>query len=425
MDEEPVSLAMEVLDYSDFFSTKHQLIFKAYQKLADTQNHIDIMTVAETLRKDGNLEKAGGEPYLMEIMAEVVSWAHVQSHCQIVKDKSLRRKIIRGCSEILNNCQKDEGETVDILDAAESTIYKIGDTQSKQGILPIKDILEETFELIDKYSQGEIKGVTTGFSDLDAMTGGFQSSDLIILAARPSMGKTAFALSVASNAAVRAGKSVAVFSLEMGKEQLVQRILCHEAEINLQLLRTGKLAKRDYPKLTEAGGKLFDSNIFIDDTANQTAMQIRAKCRRQAQSPEGLDLVFIDYLQLMSGGGREENRQQEISQISRALKGLAKELNIPVIALSQLNRAVESRGDARPMLSDLRESGAIEQDADIVMFIFREEVYKKDDPALQGKAELIIAKQRNGPIGKVDMTFIKDFAAFKNYCARPTEGDTF
>jgi replicative DNA helicase len=309
------------------------------------------------------------------------------------------------------------------MDQAEADIYAISASNIKEGFLPVRKILMDTFKLIESYSKGEIVGVPSGFKDLDGFTSGFQKTDLIILAGRPGMGKTAFALNILASAAIDHRKTAAFFSLEMGREQLVQRVLCSQARVNMHLLRTGKLPQRDLPKLSLAAEPISQAKIFIDDHPSLNILELRAKCRR-LKAQEGLDLVMIDYLQLMTGVGRQENRQQEISQISRGLKALAKELEIPVMALSQLNRSVEQRGaDAEPKLSDLRESGAIEQDADLVMFIYREELYNKE--AEKGKAEVILAKQRNGPTGKVPLSFMSDYASFASYTARVPEAAGF
>ncbi|MFC1585423.1 replicative DNA helicase [Fibrobacterota bacterium] len=421
---EAISIALEKLREDDFYSEKHRILFTTIADMDAKDIAVDMITLTDNLKKTRTLEKAGGDDYLMDIATEVVTWANIASYCEIIREKSRLRKLIHSCTTILEECRNSSHDSETILDLAESSIYDIGASQIRQEFYPIKHVLKETFELIEKYSNAEIMGVPSGYSDLDSMTGGFQKSDLIILAGRPSMGKTALSLNMITHAALRYHKSVAFFSLEMGKEQLVQRILCSEGGVSLQRLRTGKLPKREYPKLLDVAGELNKSNIFIDDSANQTSIQIRSKCRRIAHQNNGLDLVVIDYLQLMSGSGRDDSRQQEIAQISRALKGLAKELKIPVIALSQLNRSVETRADGRPLLSDLRESGALEQDADIVMFVFREEQYK-NDPGLQGKAEIILAKQRNGPTGIVPLTFVKEYASFTNYSPRNPEQDGF
>jgi replicative DNA helicase len=418
LDGEAIANAREILKEDDFFLDKHQTLYASMASMNDRNVPVDSITLAENLTKSNQLEKVGGESFILELSAEVLSWAHISQHAKIVKEKSTLRHLILACNDILKECYENSKEIAEILDESESKVFKVGDDQVSQGFIPISKALTETFKIIEQYSKNELMGVPSGFTDLDRLTGGFQKTDLIILAGRPAMGKTAVTLSMMANAALKSDRTIAFFSLEMGQEQLVQRILCREAKINLQALRQGKLPKRDYGKLIDVAGDLNKAKIFIDDTPNQTPIQIRSKCRRLAQQKQGLDLVIIDYLQLMNVSGKVENRTQEISQISRALKGLAKELNIPVIALSQLSRAVESRADGKPMLSDLRESGAIEQDADIVMFIYREEVYKPEDPTLNGKAEIIVAKQRNGPTGEANLTFIKDYASFENYSPR-------
>ena len=423
LDGESVGDAVEVLKYEDFYLEKHQVIFEAVASLFEKNLPVDIITVTDTLKKNARFEMAGGDAYLMEISAEVVSSANIVQHCQIIREKALLRSLISSATRILEKAYDGSQEPGEIMDQAEGEIFAISETTIKQGFIPIKRILSDTFKLIESYSKGEIIGVPTGFRDFDSMTSGFQKTDLIILAGRPAMGKTALALSMLANAAIDYKKTVAFFSLEMGREQLVQRILCRQAQINMHLLRTGRLPQRDFPKILIAAGPISDSKIFIDDHPALNILELRAKCRR-LKAQHGLDMVMVDYLQLMQGAGRQENRQQEISQISRGLKGLAKELEIPVVALSQLSRAVEQRGgEGEPKLSDLRESGAIEQDADLVMFVYRDEVYNKE--AEKGKAKIILAKQRNGPTGDCPLTFISDYASFANYSGRGPENDGF
>jgi replicative DNA helicase len=348
--------------------------------------------------------------------------ANVDYYAKIVEEKSVLRKLIRAATDIVSNCYNSTEDVETIIDQAEQQIFKISQRRSSEGFAPIKSVLTQTFEKIEYlYShKGGVTGIASGFSDLDKITSGFQPSDLIIVAARPSMGKTAFCLDIARNAAINQGETVAIFSLEMSKDQLAQRMLCAEARVEGQRLRTGFLTENDWPRLTYALGRLSEAPIFIDDTPGISIMEMRTKARR-IKAEHGLGLLIIDYLQLMQSSSRIENRQQEISEISRSLKGLARELQVPIIALSQLSRAVESRQDKKPMLSDLRESGAIEQDADVVIFIYRDEYYnsikeediisgKKEDN--RGKAEIIIAKQRNGPVGSIELGFQKDFARF-------------
>jgi len=419
LDSEAISICLESLSPNDFYLDKHRVIFEAMASLFEKNAPADLITVSETLRKSQHLEKAGGEAYLLEISAEVVSSVNVSDHCQIVKEKSLLRGLIGAATRILERAYDGAQEPMTIMDQAEGDIFAISESGLKEGFLPIKSILSDTFKLIESYSKGEIIGVPSGFKDLDALTAGFQKTDLIVLAGRPGMGKTALALSILAHAAIDHRKTLAFFSLEMGREQLVQRVLCRQAQVNMHLLRTGRLSQRDYPKLSLAVGPISDSKIFIDDHPSLNILELRAKCRR-LKAQQSLDMVIVDYLQLMQGAGRLENRQQEISQISRGLKALAKELEIPVMALSQLSRAVEQRGgDCEPKLSDLRESGAIEQDDDIVMFVYRDEIYNKE--AEKGKGKIILAKQRNGPTGEVPVTFISDYASFINYSPRESE----
>ena len=346
LDGEAVGDALEVLKPEDFYLEKHQSIFEIVSGLFEKNVHVDIVVVSEALKKNGKFDLVGGDAYLMEISTEVVSSANVQQHCQIIKEKALLRSLIGSATRILERAYDGSQDPAEIMDAAEGEIYAISETTVKQGFIPIRQILSETFKLIESYSKGEIIGVPSGLKDLDNLTSGFQKTDLIILAGRPAMGKTALALSMLANASIDYKKTVAFFSLEMGKEQLVQRILCRQAQVNMHLLRTGKLPQRDFPKLSIAVGPISESKIFIDDHPALNILELRAKCRR-LKAQHGLDMVMVDYLQLMSGAGRQENRQQEISQISRGLKGLAKELDIPVVALSQLSRAVEQRGGRR------------------------------------------------------------------------------
>ncbi len=423
LDGEAVGDAVTVLKPEDFYLDKHQAIFESISDLFSNNIPVDIVVISEALKKNSKFETVGGDAYLMEISAEVVSSANIIQHCQIIKEKSLMRSLIKSATRMLENAYDASLEPNEVMDKAEGEIYALSETTVKQGFMPIKAILSDTFKLIESYAKGEIIGVPTGLKDLDNLTSGFQKTDLIILAGRPAMGKTALALSMLSNSAIDYKKTVAFFSLEMGREQLVQRILCRQAQINMHLLRTGKLPQRDYPKISVAAGPISEAKIFIDDHPSLNILELRAKCRR-LKAQHGLDMVMVDYLQLMQGAGRQENRQQEISQISRGLKGLAKELEIPVIALSQLSRAVEQRGgEGEPKLSDLRESGAIEQDADLVMFVYRDEVYNKE--AEKGKAKIILAKQRNGPTGDVPLTFVSDYASFMNYSGRGPENDGF
>jgi replicative DNA helicase len=385
----------------------------------------DILTLADELRKREWLESVGAEPYLSELASGVATSANIEYHCRILMEKSTLRQLISTSAEITTDCFSGDADAQSLLDRAEARIFGISESRIKNTFESVAQLLPKTFEDIASYSKGGVQGVPTGFTQLDEMTSGLQRGDLVIVAGRPSMGKTAFCLSLAMHAAVIAKNPTAIFSLEMSKAQLAQRLLCAEARINMHLLRSGRLPQRDFPKLSLAAGPLSEAPLFIDDTPGISVLELRAKARR-LKKQHNLALIIIDYLQLMDSSTKLENRQQEISQISRSLKGIAKELDLPVIALSQLSRAPEQRGgDHKPQLSDLRESGAIEQDADVVMFVFREEFYNKEDTSKQGLAEIIIGKQRNGPTGSVMMSFVKDYARFENLAAGREEDSGF
>jgi replicative DNA helicase len=366
---------------------------------------------------------SGGSSYLGELAESIATSANVEYYAKILREKETLRELITTAASITTDCFDNEIEAQELLDRAESKIFSISESRIKNRFESVGQLLPRTFEEIaDFYTKGSFKGVLTGFTELDEMTTGLQKSDLVIIAGRPSMGKTSFALSIAINAAVHGKRSTAIFSLEMSKQQLVQRLLCGEARVNMHLLRSGKLPKRDLPRLSLAAGPLSEAPLYIDDTPGISVLEVRAKARR-LKAQNNLDLVIVDYLQLMGSSGSVESRQQEISQISRSLKGVAKELDVPLVVLSQLSRAPEQRtGNHRPQLSDLRESGAIEQDADVVMFVYRDEVYNREDEAVKGKAEIIIGKQRNGPIGSVNVSFIKDYARFDNLSDQVMEG---
>jgi replicative DNA helicase len=406
--------AMEKLTEDCFYATANKQIFACLRGMFEKSIPFDIITLADELRKKDLLDAVGAEPYLAELVNNVATSANIEHHARILSEKATLRTLISTSAEITTDCFSTEAEAGEILDKAESRIFSIAESRIKNTFESLGQLLPRTFEDIDKYSKGGVQGVPSGFKGLDELTSGFQKSDFIIIAGRPSMGKTAFALSIALHAAVEAKYPTAIFSLEMSKAQLAQRMLCAEARINMHSLRSGKLPHKELPKLSIAAGPLSEAPIFIDDTPGITVLELRAKARR-LKAQQNISFIIIDYLQLMGSVGKVENRQQEISQISRSLKGISKELDVPVIALSQLSRAVEQRGgDHRPQLSDLRESGAIEQDADVVMFVYREEVYTKDDENIKGRAEIIIGKQRNGPIGKIDLSFISDYARFEN-----------
>jgi replicative DNA helicase len=407
--------AMEKLTEDCFYSTANKRLFICLRDMFEKSIPADVLTLAEELRKKSWLESVGAEPYLAELVDNVATSANIEHHVKILLEKNTLRSLISTAAEITTTCFSSEGEAQEILDNAEAKIFSISESRIKNTFESLGQLLPRTFQDIETYSKGGIQGIPTGFKDLDELTSGFQRSDLIIIAGRPSMGKTAFALSIALHASALTKFPTAIFSLEMSKSQLAQRMLCAEARINMHQLRSGKLPHKELPKLSLAAGPLSEAPLFIDDTPGITVLELRAKARR-LKAQHNLSFIIIDYLQLMSSSGPSESRQQEISQISRSLKGIAKELDLPVVALSQLSRAVEQRGgDHRPQLSDLRESGAIEQDADVVMFVYRDEVYNKDLPEDEkGKAEIIIGKQRNGPIGKIDVTFVRDYARFEN-----------
>jgi len=414
LESEAVGKAVEILDESSFYKTAHQKIFKTAVELYDHQEPIDVITMADALKKKGQLEEVGGNYYLIQLSEKVPSAANVEYYAKIVLEKSLLRRLITITTTITNRAYDHKGDIYALLDSVEKEIFVLSDRRLKKGFVSIYQTMHETFEKIESFhgKQGGVTGVPSGFVELDSMTSGFQNSDLIIVAGRPSMGKTAFCLNVARNAAVEHGVAVGIFSLEMAAYQLAMRMLCSEARVDSHAVRTGKLPKEEWQKLSISVGILAEAPIYIDDTPAMNILEIKAKARR-LKYEKNIGLLIIDYMQLVHGPAGSESRQQEISAISQALKALAKELNIPVIALSQLSRAVESRGgDRRPMLSDLRESGAIEQDADVVIFIYRPEVYGRTEE--EGIAEIIIGKQRSGPIGSVKLAFVKEYVLFAN-----------
>src|SRR5947209_83195 len=422
LDNSTYSQAAEMLQADDFCLDSHRRIYMRMMELGESSRPIDYVTLTEQLGQNKEIEAVGGSAYVMSLTDGLPRVRNIEHYVKIVKDKALLRGLIHAATSAIQKAYEQDAPAEEIIESAESAIFQIAEKRVGQGFLSIPEIVKDSFGSIDKlYEQGQrITGLETHFEQLDNMTSGLQKSDLIIIAGRPSMGKTAFAINIAENAAVRDDKVVAIFSLEMSRESLVLRMLCSVAEVDSHKLRTGFLSREDYGKLLGALGALVEAPIFIDDTPGVSISEMRAKCRRLQQSRGRLDLIVVDYLQLASAsspgtGRRYENRTQEVSAISRGLKALAKEMRCPLIALSQLSRAPENRsGDNRPHLSDLRESGAIEQDADVVGFIFREEVYKRNDLDLEGKAELIIAKQRNGPTGTVHLSFLKQSTRFEN-----------
>lgn len=412
IENEALNKVVEILNSDDFYREAHRKIFRSMIALSEKNEPSDLVTLTNELKYQNLLEEIGGASYLASLIDSVPTAANIEYYARIVKEKSTLRKLIQAATEIVTQSYEDRGDVDALLDDSEQLIFGISEHRVKPSFYPIKDIIKESFKTIEKlYEKKElITGIPSGFKDLDRKTAGFQPSDLIIVAGRPAMGKTAFCLNVAQYAAIEAKIPVAIFSLEMSKEQLALRMLCSEAEVDGQKLRSGYLSESDWPKLTLAAGNLSEAPLFIDDSPALTNLQIRAKARR-LKAEHGLGLVIVDYLQLMRGR-RAERREQEISEISRSLKALAKELSLPVIAISQLSRKTEDRPNRRPQLADLRESGAIEQDADVILFVYREELYKQDTPN-KGIAEIIIGKQRNGPTGKVDLTFVDKYTAFK------------
>jgi len=425
LDQDAILRAGEHVDDTMFYREGHRRIFRAMVSLSERGDVVDPLTLAEELSRHGDLDASGGKDYIGFLVDAVPTAANVEYHARIVKEKALQRRLIETATSIISDAYEGKSTAAELLDEAEQKIFAISEQRGTQGFMRIKELLWPTMERIEELQRGgkTITGVASGFTDLDELTTGFQPSDLVIVAARPSMGKTALVLNMAQYAAIESSVPVAVFSLEMSKESLVQRMLTSEARIDSQLLRKGMLRDEDFPRLARAAGLLNSAPIWIDDSPGITLLEMRSKARR-LKADSNIGLVIVDYLQLIQGPADSESRQQEISQISRSLKALAKELRVPVVALSQLSRAPEQRaGDSkRPQLSDLRESGAIEQDADLVMFIYRQEVYDgptdKDGNSLEGRAELIIGKQRNGPIGIVNLHFHKSYTRFENYSAR-------
>jgi replicative DNA helicase len=413
---------VEHLQPESFYKPAHRYVYEAMLQLYNGEDKIDIVSVSDVLNINQKLELVGGRAFINDLSYKTITTTNVEYYAKIVQEKAIKRSLINAGSEIVSSGY-DLNPIEESLETAEKLIFDIASQKASKSLLPIKDLVYDTYAKIEERynNKDQLTGTPTAFYDLDTMTNGLQKSDLIILAARPAMGKTSFALNIAQNVALKANIPVAIFSLEMSKEQLVQRLLCAEAEVDTQRLKTGNMQAKDWEKLAVAMNSFSEAPIYIDDTAGVTITDLRAKCRRLAMAEKNLGLIVIDYLQLIEGTGRED-RMQQISSISRGLKILAKELNVPIISLSQLSRAVESRTDKRPMLSDLRESGSIEQDADIVMFIYRDEYYKNandeeevaEKAANKGEAEIIIAKHRNGPVGTVKLLFQSNITKFKN-----------
>jgi len=419
LDNSVIAQAVEHLKAEDFYSPLNRRVFAAMISLFEKQKQIDPILIGEELKKEGSLESIGGITTITNLTFGLPHFSNVEEYIKVVRDKSVVRNLIRTCNSITGEALAEEDDAEVILDHAEQAIFALAEARTRQSFSRIAPVADRILARVKEHAAGQSSGITglsTGFTELDDMTSGFQRTDLIIVAGRPSMGKTALCLTVAQNAALKSNAVVAVFSLEMSKEQLVTRMLSSEAHINAHRFRTGHLMSNEWEKLAGAIATLSDAKIFIDDTPGISALEIRAKSRRLAAEQKALDLIVVDYLQLMGSGGgrRNDNRQQEVSQISRELKALAKELDVPVLALSQLSRAPEARNPPKPLMSDLRESGSIEQDADVVAFIYREDYYKETEEN-KGLAELIVSKQRNGPTGTVKLAFLREFTRFENY----------
>jgi replicative DNA helicase len=421
IDRQAIGRVLEIIDGKAFYKEAHGRIFDCIVDLFDRNEPVDILTVTEELRKRGELESVGGPSYLMSLIDSVPTSANVEHYAMMVKEKAILRDLISSSTQIINECY-DESEDVDkLLDKAQSMIFDIYMNRKERGYSTIREVLKTTFEGIERayHRKGMVSGIPTGFRDIDILTSGFHPSEFVVIAGRTAMGKTSFALSIVRHIAVDLGYPIAILSLEMSKEQIVQRLLCAEARVEMSKLKAGFIGESDWPKLTLAAGRLAEAKIFIDDTPAMNILEIRAKARR-LKAEHDVKMVVIDYLQLVHPRFRAETRQQEVSEISGAFKSLARELEIPVVAISQLSRAPDLRSDKRPQLSDLRESGAIEQDADLVLFVHRPEYYEQT-PENEGIAEIIIGKQRNGPTGTVKLAFIKEYMRFENLTMRPVE----
>lgn len=425
IDNDAINRVLEILKPEDFYREGHRKIFQAMMLLSEKREPCDMITMTDILKKAGNLEEIGGAAYLAMLVDYVPTAANIAYYCRMVKEKSVNRRLISVATEIVSRGYEDNANVDDLLDKAQKEIYEISENKTRPQYVPVQAVLKEAFTILKNlHDQKEhVTGVPSGYVDLDLKTAGFQPGNLVIVAARPSMGKTTLALNIAQHASTESKKKVpcVIFSLEMGKEELVMRFLASIARVDFGRMRTGHFHDTDWPKLTRAAGILHDAKIFIDDSPSISVLELRSKARR-LKSEHDIGLIIVDYLQLMKGSSNPESRQQEISEISRSLKALAKELNVPVIALSQLNRELEKRGDKRPMMSDLRESGAIEQDADVIMFVYREMVYcedckKPDTTCSKGherNAEIIIGKQRNGALGTIELIFIGEHTRFEN-----------
>lgn len=419
LDKGAIAKAIEILDETTFYKPAHTRIFAAMTALFERSEPVDLITLVEELRRRADLDKVGGEYYLTELTTKVTTAANIEYHAHIVLEKALMRQLISSSSEVVGRAYSETEDALDLLDEAEQKIFQISEQRMKKSFVSMNTAVHQTMEMIESIhgKHSGVTGVPSAFTELDNFTGGFQKSDLIVVAGRPSQGKTALVLSIARNAAILHDVPVGFFSLEMSAQQLVLRLICAEARVDAHSVRTGRLPEDEWRKLSTSVGKLYKAKIFLDDTPALSALEIRAKARR-LKAEHNIGLIVVDYLQLMQGPKNAQSREQEISTISRSLKALAKELNIPVLALSQLNRAVEMRGDKRPVLADLRESGAIEQDADVVLFVHRPEMFgittDENNEPTEGMAEIIIGKQRNGPTGSARLAFVKQYARFEN-----------
>jgi replicative DNA helicase len=420
LENDAINSVVESVTPDDLYRESHRKIFRAMVDLWDRNEPVDVITLSDQLKAKGELEAVGGSAYLTELASHVPTAANIGYYARIVREKAILRRLVQASTEIATRGLEEKGDIDAFLDDAERVIFNISEKRISSSFVMVGDVVKDSIKRVEQlYERKEmITGVPLGYHDLDQMTAGLQPSDLIIVAGRPSMGKTAFALNIAVNAAFK-GIGVAVFSLEMSMEQLVLRMLCSEARVDNSRIRTGYLRESEFPALVMAAGRLGDTPVYIDDTPAISVLEVRAKTRRLVRDrSKKIGLVVIDYLQLMRGMGGATNREQEISEISRSLKALAKELSVPIIAISQLNRRVEDRGDKRPMMSDLRESGAIEQDADVIMFIYRDEVYNPDSEENKNVAEIIVGKHRNGPVGTKKLTFLKEYTRFEDYSER-------
>jgi len=416
---------LEILKPEDFYRTGHQKIFASVIDLFNNSEPVDLVTLNNVLNEKGELQSVGGTPYLDSLVNIIPMAVNAPHYARIIHSKAILRRLIEKSTEIVQRCYQDRGEVDDVINFAERSIFEVSEDKTSKAFHSISELVASNFDTLEKRAESKslLTGIPSGFSDLDHLTSGFQNSDLIIIAARPAMGKTSFALNIARNAAVEYNIPAAVFSLEMSREQLSMRMLCSEGRVDSSRVRSGMFHKQDWLNLTNAADVLSEAPIYIDDSADITIASIRAKARR-LKLDKDLGIIIIDYLQLMRGPVKSERRDLEISEISRSLKSLAKELNIPIIALSQLNRMLEQRSDKRPMLSDLRESGALEQDADLVAFIYRDEVYNKDENNPEkGKAEIILGKHRNGPVGTTHLTFLNTYTRFENLAHLSPTGD--